>query len=892
MPSGYNLKAQPAEGVFLNANGTYKASNIGTGANKHKQGGIIRMKGTAATSGTFSGIGENPYANGTSNPTGRIDGTVIWTKNGNQDVQPRYYTNLGVASPNTHTGTGEYVRNFGGTSKATMGKYFVSGDFKRFANTLRANPITDAEAIKYRDNGNTKYTSATVPSYLTKLPYIVHSCYSEFWYDGSPDAQVVLGSIVDTMMTPSGASGLLHQDNYYSFLMQYNSGNLTLGSFTQAQIFQQLAQPIETVMPTRPSISSGPLQMASSAALYLLIDVEGCDTTKNDTTKIDTSEVIDCDHPLWAGIPCNPDPPCTGPNCDTVDPCGHGPALIAGPNTVIEITRGISYEGDDEGFVIPFCFYAEGGCADVANTNEPTRVIYRNSALGVYPAYYGILELGSDIVAGNDKRILNGGNVYIKGKRPYALDFKTSANLIAKTTTGTTDWLVSPTTTNVGQYLAFTDTCAAPTYASCGEVVGWIYRTESDNRLYTYHNDRTKVSLNGIPVDASGDQWFGLLSIPKTYGGLVGTGGNSKAKLLTDYNPASPAAPLYGYVDRVWSVNYADANPNAAINEMHLGNRIDEIPPVLCSAWSTLRGYEAWDVTKQPELLVGNGGYEWLVNNTNIGTTCTSLVASGACNALFAMDQSAGRKILLPDKTNRESNPADGELDDVYPGSQIVFGNIPAAILSKRNGRWSDPGTWGGSVPKPTDSVGIRHWVYTGIYDPANNTVVGERAWSTNEHHLPAAVDTDPTVATLARYVNIWSANAIIADPPVKKANPDGKAGLIIGNHELGGIFTESALANGGNDTATQTINQPMNFDITLTFGIIENNNNGGADWTNLLTLNDMTTTFTPTTFAVGGVFLMGGTGASQTDALPITNAWSFWNKGRLNNQAIFDVGK
>jgi hypothetical protein len=827
---GYELMAQPVDGQFINnTNGTYKAGNTA-----NKKGGIIRMKGSASTSGEFVGTA----ALGATESS-RIEGTVIWNKNGDQDVQPRYYTNLGVAEP-LSASAGDHARNFG--SGIADVQYFVSGDFKRYGNTLRATPLTDAEAMKLR--GKTVLASVTVPTGVTLLPIISHTCHSDFWYDGKTDSQSVLGTILAANLGGEN-------DNYYTVLNQWNSAALSLGSETYVQNLKQRSTSTYH-SPTTSTI--GPLQVASNAPLHIeIISGMSCVIGPN---VIDTLEVFDCTNQAWADAhPIDCPTPCSGPGCDTADPCTVA-ALYTGPDVVIEITGGMSYDGVDVGKNIPFCFFAGDDCSDIVVAgSEPTRVIYRNTAVGIYPAHYGILEIGSDV----DHDINLIGNVYIKGKRPYALDHNGSYNVVTGyglEASGT------PKTTGDSLRIVFEHICAQPDYAGTGEVEGWIYRNASDGRAYKYHNqgttlqfDYTSQGTSSIPKDAASNEWFGLLSLP---GVVVGTDALSKAK--------APGTE-YGYINRVWEVDFATANTAAAIKEMHLGHLVSEISTELAAKWTTMRGYEAWNSTLPPALLVGTSATPWGPQGTTPPTGGTIPTSAN----LFLMDQT--QPIHLAGGTD----PLLGESDDLYPKSQIVFGNVPTLVQTVKNGRWSNPATWGGMTPQKEDSVVIRHLIYTGIYDASTNStnILGSPQWSRNEHDLPGVLDADGNVV-LAKYVNILDETTILAHQTEYK-NTTGKAGLIIGNLETAGAFPDGAKDPQG--TA-------MNFDTPLVFGTIENNNTKGASWDPIATPLALTHLQNASIIDFGGVYVMG----NQT-TIPIVNAIIFLNAGSTVNEGIFDLG-
>jgi len=253
------------------------------------------------------------------------------------------------------------------------------------------------------------------------------------------------------------------------------------------------------------------------------------------------------------------------------------------------------------------------------------------------------------------------------------------------------------------------------------------------------------------------------------------------------------------------------------------------------------------------------------------------------------MDQTKPIKLTTDGST--PPDPEEGDADDIYPGSQIVFGNIPTVIKSARNGRWSNPATWvGGSTPTSGDSVLIQHLVYTGLYSPTYTDLLGgQGAFSRNEHDLPGVVNKVTGEVVLAKYVNIFSETAILAlkatvDPSKDRFNPGGLAGVIIGNSDVAGHHPDNKKDPEG--TA-------MNFDSVLVFATIENNNSAGIEFrATPLTIADLNTVPNLTTFPISGLYIMGGAGTGQTDAIPIAGTYRYWNKGRFINDGIFDVGK
>ncbi|MCL2039987.1 MAG: hypothetical protein FWG85_06125 [Bacteroidetes bacterium] len=904
---GYKANAQ--EGNFVNnTGGTYKTRTISDtitsepGGLKHR-GGIIRMKGAASHPGEFTGtaaLGDTV--------TRRISGTVIWAKNADQKVQPRYYTNLGVAEPVSAT-AGDHKRTFGVAEPGTIESYYVSGDFMRYENTLRANPITDAQALYFR--GATSMTDLTAHGMSrgssALLPIIEHLCLSDFWYDGDPKAQMVLGSITDDMADKFGVVITNSvDDNYYTFLNQWNSTSLSLGSFTQAQVFKQLASTNDG----RGSISIGAIHVATGSPLNILL-ADACDSTGKDTTIIDTLEVDTCGSPTWTathpGIDCPP--PCTGPGCDTADPCADGPALWAGADVVIKITGSMNYAGLDSNKNIPFCFYEGDDCRDtITPGQEPTRVIYADGAVGVYPAHYGILQIAeSGTNVGYDLPLF--GNVYIKGKRPYALDHYGTNNLLTYSSDSSGNWADT-------FRIVFEDVCADATYNACGEVVGWIYRNASTpDKLYTYHNRLTTLALDGVPSTSSTtsipfpnsgyNQWFGLMSIPGSY--LAGnsiSGAETKSKALKNSSVNTTDGfdeSQYGYINRIWEVNFAAVNDAAAISEMNLGYLFGEVDSVLLNRWAQMRGYEAWDSDEYPTSLVGLGGNPW-------EPTAAAPTSGGGsfsdCNNMFAVNQA--QPVLLTGE-----DPEDGDAEDISRWSQILIGNIPTIIQSVQSGRWSNPATWGGVTPQKDDSVFVRHLVYTGIFDTSSSPgdILGTPQWSVNEHSLPGVYDTATSTYILARSVTIVDETTLTtANAKGFMPNEFGYAALIIGNHEIAGTAPAvSSLPSTNRYRIADNSGEQMEFSKVLTFGTIYNNNNkthssGTADdnvglnvWTDLQV--------TPSALAAtwSGLHVMGRISAglwnaspvgSTNIAFPVINIYEQINAGKVVNEGIIEIGK
>ena len=154
-----------------------------------------------------------------------------------------------------------------------------------------------------------------------------------------------------------------------------------------------------------------------------------------------------------------PPPPefCTEPDCD--DPCLENPLLSLGPGTVIVIDGTATWNDPTETAQLPFCFENPNNCDPLGP--EPAKVVYTSNATKLFPAHYALLEIESRTTP-----LPLGGNVYVKGRRNYALNVLGTA--IVETFPGGASAVNGST-----QYsITFTDVCADATYAACGEVVG------------------------------------------------------------------------------------------------------------------------------------------------------------------------------------------------------------------------------------------------------------------------------------------------------------------------------------------------------------------------------------------------------------------------------------
>lgn len=780
--------------------GTYTVGAVQDAANKQtlkKNRGIIRMRGSSTSNGHITGLGDSDAT--------RIQGTVIWArKDSTQKPDNKWYTSLGVQE----TGDKVFEANK---------HYRVSHEFLRYANSLKAYPLNDGQAQAF-------YTSGTVPvgMPLTALPSIIHECKSSFWYDGILD-QYVLGSLY------SSSGGV---DNVYSILNGSNPNDITFLFYTQTGAW------------IRDLALGGNTHIAATGSLNIRESLVACAL---DTTSIDDSIIIDTCDAAW--IAANPDYVCrTDTNtCVDCDPCEESPALSLGGNIVITIDGTMIWEGlPDSDEMIPICMDpGSDGCATTPDlTREPSKVIYTVNATKVFPAHYGIIEFE----AGAHNIPLN-GDVFIKGQRPYALNF-----------------LGTGVVTTDKYKMTFTDACADATYASCGEVVGWIYRTESTAaHTYTYHNASTKVALNPAPSSA-GSESFGLLSVPGDSlvpHTLYNSKWNTPTSPISSYATDPPTGT--GYVNRLWQVDFAGTG---VISYIELGFKYSEIDAALLSAWESMRTYEGYSGNPELQLLVGDGAKAW-----NFGTLPTDV----AC--LFY----SGKQINEIDLSSDAAPGTPGyEATDLADNSQILFGNVPTTVKSVMDGRWSNPATWGGVTPTRFDSVYIRHQVYTGLFDGLGQ-ILGSDQWSTNEYDLPM-VKTPADNFQLAKSVNIAVQSEVVT------VNPTGYAALIIGNHDIASSVFVSDNEPKVGDWNYANRGTAMDLNIPLLFGTIYNNNATlpGAGNTGIsLPTASTGTPLKSSKPVLGGLYIMG----NDTEVPVATVIKSLENNGATTNEGIIEFG-
>jgi hypothetical protein len=104
----------------------------------------------------------------------------------------------------------------------------------------------------------------------------------------------------------------------------------------------------------------------------------------------------------------------------------------------------------------------------VANDLGPSTVRYVEGAIGIFPGYYGRLEIAETRATEIELQ----GNVYIKGLVRDAFRHLGSKNVIGYT---------GETTGGLRYAMNFMRECSDAHYATCAEFVGYIYRREDIN---------------------------------------------------------------------------------------------------------------------------------------------------------------------------------------------------------------------------------------------------------------------------------------------------------------------------------------------------------------------------------------------------------------------------
>jgi len=192
--------------------------------------------------------------------------------------------------------------------------------------------------------------------------------------------------------------------------------------------------------------------------------------------------------------------------------------------------------------------------------------------------------------------------------------------------------------------------------------------------------------------------------------------------------------------------------------------------------------------------------------------------------------------------------------------SDIILGAPPVLYITVQDGRWSNPVTWDeGVVPPYFADAEVRHLVYTGC----DNTTFGMTYATQDERDGQGAVPS-PDINAAAKSVTI-----VAIDNAKGWIHP----ALVIGN-EVGALPS-------GHVFRTQ-LTAPAAGEL---FGIY-NLNDGGA---NTEFGPNLTASYTPATNTVQGLYVMrqltGG-------PVPIIGAGQIYNKGRIYNEGVVEVGQ
>ncbi len=397
-----------------------------------------------------------------------------------------------------------------------------------------------------------------------------------------------------------------------------------------------------------------------------------------------------------------------------------------------------------------------------------------------------------------------------------------------------------------------------------GEIDGWVqygatYNSSSfvllKNKEYTYNNYETKLKFDSSQTGNNLNLYFAALNVhPKIK--------PSKAK----YTPSI----AHLIADREIEFTYLTNTNYIRLKELSLGFKKNEF-----GTDQTLAEF-VYNRSKLTEGFKLNADYSSDRPQSVINTDGTRNISKPVWTAISEMEvfpvkfETTGQGLILlnpnPGQSGAIAN-APGTFDQIFSKSQLIFDATPSKLFSVRNGRWSDPQTWDAAItPTASDSVEIRHIVYTGLYN--GNELFGGRAWKVAEDKL--VTGTNP-----AAEANVLALNVEIVDNPFDPITQN--SALVIGNYSR----------NDGDNY--------MDFRKILAFG-------KDCDYAVDIKTTPLPAGTMPEDFLIedamspyiyrrlSGLYIMDYT--NDNKEAPIVKVSNLLNKGNFRNNAIFEIGE
>jgi hypothetical protein len=345
------------------------------------------------------------------------------------------------------------------------------------------------------------------------------------------------------------------------------------------------------------------------------------------------------------------------------------------------------------------------------------------------------------------------------------------------------------------------------------EIIGEVSRTGFNvGDQYFFNNAYTYATFEDLPTTS-----FTLSVEPSTQPTLIDYDNNG------DY-------------DRNIVVSY-NSTSDVTLQNLALGYEYSEITgdPTKQNQVRLVEGYNA-----------GNRGQLVGVAGAIIGLSGSATTANGEYASVLFDENSSGNYLTFPASGTEPGNP-----DEVFNSNSLVMTTAPVTLISMRNGRWSDPGTWGGVTPTSQDHAQIAHVVYTGIFGQNNDNtnVFGNPAYAINEQTLPG-VDG----GVIASYVEI-DPNDVSGTRPVA---------LVIGGED--------------DDMGPATLTVGTTTYANATFTGVWNKNTTANAWDG--------TTLTATT-GIHGIYVM-----SEGAFVPTIRMKNGRNEGSVVNNAVIELGE
>ena len=486
----------------------------------------------------------------------------------------------------------------------------------------------------------------------------------------------------------------------------------------------------------------------------------------------------------------------------------------------------------------------------------PSKVIYKD-AVTIMPTVcshpYGILELA----LGHTQAALT-TNIYIGGESDIALNFLRTTSI----STGSYKFIMNSPLSNI-------------TFANTAEIIGTVQRLTcgfgdaiESTRDYTFNNVYTKM----IFADAGSNlSEFALTISPNTVPNclvmpspLVNSDYRAIRKVVATFNTTSGTPSIQSF-----SMGYIGGAGNEIADELF------SMPTMFGEGYSSSVHPYSWGMATKPSIN-GPGLSNYTFSGVNI-----SLLMSGNNSA-----------------TTTPIGPT------LATGNEIILfrANVFTTV---RHGRWSDPGVWlTGVPPSKTDSVYIRHIIYTGLWDGAGNTdgigsstndLFGSRPYGVAE----SGINTEITIGGITE---AWLAGRLkIVDPnlwaPEGYPTFTGPSALLICNYL-------SSTTSSATNFFTQC--QEMDFNVPLVFSeyhlglggetslTVQTGGSGSGlvlSITNIAEFISLARGASSGYSGLNGLYIIAND-TPDTTPIPIIRALNIENEGLIQNEGIIDVGK